>query len=291
MNDDGDDAHGPQSRHHHLATIHRHRNPRPSIIRADTHTTHTTVIIMHRYTTASVDSAAKDPRNAMRAGVPCPLDGAKCLRDSDFYSYQQRNGWADMDRLYALEALFYHFRVDVSFFGHQHMYERTWPLVNNTARMLGRDGRTPVCEDVRELTAVDQNDADGTVAQPATHHLIRNADAPVHLTVGAGGQKEGHQGFEPEPPPAWLATKVGNAWGFGTLTVWANGTGLIWRQYLNGPPGAANDVLVDEMILVKDGPGRYDNERQDDPEFSVDRRCGEGYYSENSADCDQKNRK
>ncbi len=156
------------------------------------------------------------------------------------------------------------------------MYERTWPVVNNTAQMLGRDGQTPVCEDVGEDALAGDGPHAGSGAG-AARHVLRNADAPVHLTVGAGGQKEGHQGFERETP-VWLATKIGDAWGFGTLTVWANGTGLVWRQYRNGDSAsAASDVLVDEMVLVKDGPGRLDNERQDDPQFSVDRRCGAGY--------------
>lgn len=64
--------------------------------------------------------------------------------------------------------------VDVAIWAHQHSYERLYPIYNYNVR-------------------------NGSHEEP-----YRNAKAPVHITTGSAGCKEGHATFI-KNPPEWSA--------------------------------------------------------------------------------------
>lgn len=75
---------------------------------------------------------------------------------------------------FALEPLFYKYGVDVEIWGHQHGYERFWPLYDYKVK-------------------------NGSYEEP-----YKNPKAPVHLVTGSAGCKEGTYPFVKRLPP-WSA--------------------------------------------------------------------------------------
>lgn len=81
-----------------------------------------------------------------------------------------------------LEPLLLRHRVDLAIWAHQHNYERTYPVLNNTV----------------------------------TSHSYVRPPSPVHILNGAGGNKEHNGGFT-NPPPPWAAFRS-SEYGYGLLT-------------------------------------------------------------------------
>jgi hypothetical protein len=101
----------------------------------------------------------------------------------------------------ALEGLFAKYDVDMYFAGHQHSYQRTYPVLNNTVE---------------------------------TSYV--NPKFPVHLIVGGAGCDEmtGKTATDPlsdGADPAWLAAKDTTHYGMGILNVYnvRRVRGLFWR--------------------------------------------------------------
>merc|ERR1719199_1099288 len=78
-----------------------------------------------------------------------------------------------------LEGMFYKYGVNIAFQGHVHAYERSYPVFNG----------------------------------------IKDDNGPVYVTIGDGGNKEGHAWKYSEPAPEWSAFRNGMHYGHGTFTL------------------------------------------------------------------------
>jgi len=129
-----------------------------------------------------------------------------------------RVGLNNVTREYSLEDLFYKYGVDLQFYGHEHSYERLWPLYHDT-----------VCN--------------GTVNNPYT-----NPTAPVHIITGSAGNREGQTGFDKKP---WSYSAFrSDDYGY-TLMKIVNHTHISIDQISTDKGGA----VLDSMILVKEKHG------------------------------------
>ena len=93
----------------------------------------------------------------------------------------------------AMEPLFLKYGVAVAFMGHVHAYERTHPVYRD----------------------------------------VVTAGAPLYVTIGDGGNLEGHASSYYDPAPSWSAFRNGTQYGFGLFTVY-NRTHAHWVWYKNG---------------------------------------------------------
>ncbi len=100
----------------------------------------------------------------------------------------------------AMEPLFYKYHVNIVFTGHVHAYERTYPVYQNETR----------------------------------------SDGVVYVTIGDGGNKEGHADTYYDLP-SWTAYRNGTQYGHGELTLW-NKDKMTWKWFRN----------VDGEIIDKD---------------------------------------
>jgi hypothetical protein len=91
----------------------------------------------------------------------------------------------------SMEDLFYDYRVNIALMGHVHAYERTHPVYNNKTDDF----------------------------------------ATVYITVGDGGNLEGHAKKYYEQPD-WSAFRNGTDYGFGTITL-LNPNKLQWKWFRN----------------------------------------------------------
>ncbi|KAK2561166.1 Acid phosphatase type 7 [Acropora cervicornis] len=125
-------------------------------------------------------------------------------------------------RLFGLEDLFYKYGVDLSFWAHEHSFERLFPLFNRT-----------VCN--------------GSKEEPYT-----NPCAPVHVTTGSAGCHEDHDGFEKDYPP-WTAFRSDD-YGYTRMTI-HNSTHL----YLEQVSVDLGGNVIDKLWIIKDlhGPDAW----------------------------------
>jgi predicted phosphodiesterase len=103
-----------------------------------------------------------------------------------------------------MESLFYEFKVNIAITGHVHAYERTHPVYKN------------------------KTDDFGT----------------VYITVGDGGNLEGHARLFGEQPE-WSAFRNGTDYGYGTITL-LNPNKLLWRWYRNQD----NQFIFKDSIII-----------------------------------------
>lgn len=127
--------------------------------------------------------------------------------------------------------------VDLVLAGHNHMYERTWPVYNGTVY----NG------------TVDPNDP------------YKNPGAAVHVVSAAGGNGESMDPFDEVQPPFSAFRSINNStcahdlcsdFGFSTITIW-NATALemsFW-SYGDGKNVAAPMVRTDHVWLHQDTHG------------------------------------
>ena len=104
----------------------------------------------------------------------------------------------------SMEKLFYEYNVNIVFSGHVHAYERSYPVYKN----------------------------------------ITDKYAPVYITIGDGGNLEGHDNQYYEQPK-WSAYRNGTQYGHGILTL-LDKNRLLWKWYRN------NDgqlIFKDELLL------------------------------------------
>ena len=91
-----------------------------------------------------------------------------------------------------VEDILFKYQVNLVITGHVHAYERTYPVYQGKPNPVG----------------------------------------PIYITIGDGGNIEGHATNYQEPPPVWSAYRNGTQYGYGTLTI-INSTQMLWRWYRN----------------------------------------------------------
>jgi len=126
---------------------------------------------------------------------------------------------------YALEPLFYNYGVDLSLWGHEHSYERMFPVYNRTVYNTSSDP-------------------------------YNNPVATVHIIAGSAGNQEDQQPFVPEPPP-WSAFRTDD-YGYARMTVY-NKTHLYIEQVSDNQGGA----VIDHIWIRKDNHVPFTQLRQD----------------------------
>jgi 3',5'-cyclic AMP phosphodiesterase CpdA len=137
-------------------------------------------------------------------------DYSDCTADTDLVRDGLLGRWG-------LEDLLYKYGVDLYLCGHEHSYERLWPVYQSRVY-------------------------NGSLAFPYT-----DPPAPVHIISGAAGNQEQFDVFGPAAD--WSAFRS-STYGFGELTVY-NATVAQWRQIL------ADGTLLDEINVVKHTHGPY----------------------------------
>lgn len=116
---------------------------------------------------------------------------------------------------YGLEELFFKYTVDVEIFSHQHVYERLFPLYNETVFK-------------------------GSLNDPYV-----NPRAPVHLITGSAGSKESLS--EPSlHSPEWSALRIFD-YGYTRMYI-SNSTHITFQQVSDDQEGK----IVDSFTIVKD---------------------------------------
>lgn len=137
-------------------------------------------------------------------------------RDCNLIDSLVRTGLGNKKK-YALEKLFRKYGVDLQFTGHQHSYERTWPIFNYT------------------------------VYDNGCLEWYRNPKAPVHIVSGAAGNDEKLKKFPSYQPP-WSAVRMAE-YGFCKLR-------LLNRTHLNLEYITTSQApeVVDHLTIEKDDP-------------------------------------
>jgi len=137
----------------------------------------------------------------------------------DFSELPVRIGYPKQ-KIPGIEDLTYKYGVDVFFWAHEHSYERTWPLYNNTVY-------------------------NGSDSAPYT-----NPRAPVHITTGAAGQQEQEDPFKLGGHP-YSAFRTSD-YGYTRVKVF-NSSHVYLEQVSDDKDGA----IVDKAWIIKDKHGSY----------------------------------
>lgn len=140
-------------------------------------------------------------------------------RDCNSNSSIARKGFP-LTKKYGLEKLFFKYGVDMHFTGHQHSYERTWPLY------------------------------DGQVYKRSRRDPYVNPKAPIHVITGAAGNWERLSKFVPHPKP-WSAVRISD-YGFTKLRL-INKTHILLQQIST----RKEPHVVDTSYIVKDRPRNF----------------------------------
>ena len=102
--------------------------------------------------------------------------------------------------LYGLEVILMKYNVDLYLCGHEHSYERSFPVFNGTVQ-----------------------------PQDTTHYL--NPLYPIYIVTGSAGCQEGFDYYDKVFYGPYSAFRS-SSYGYGHLTVY-NSTHLYWDQYLD----------------------------------------------------------
>jgi len=116
---------------------------------------------------------------------------------------------------YSPEQLLYKYGVDLHLQAHEHTYERTWPVYNNT-----------VCN--------------GSKTDP-----YRNPTAPIHIVTGSAGCQEVPDPFYKDPQP--FSAFRSSDYGYSRMTIY-NNTHLYLEQVSDDKHGQ----VIDKMMLIKE---------------------------------------
>lgn len=93
---------------------------------------------------------------------------------------------------WTIEEVFFQFKVNLVITGHVHAYERTYPVYQDKPNPMG----------------------------------------PTYITIGDGGNLEGHATNYQEPAPSWSAFRNGTQYGYGLLEI-PNHKSMYWKWYRN----------------------------------------------------------
>eukprot|EP00550_Attheya_septentrionalis_P001874 CAMPEP_0198284072 /NCGR_PEP_ID=MMETSP1449-20131203/3598_1 /TAXON_ID=420275 /ORGANISM="Attheya septentrionalis, Strain CCMP2084" /LENGTH=572 /DNA_ID=CAMNT_0043980987 /DNA_START=86 /DNA_END=1807 /DNA_ORIENTATION=- len=122
----------------------------------------------------------------------------------------------------SMETLFLKYRVNIIVNGHDHAYMRTHPIVAN-------------------------------LQDPENPTVDVTGKAPIHITVGAGGNREGHvkEYLNATMPEPWVAKRNKDEYGFGTLHV-RNCTHAYWSWIRDGKTskGFQDEVWFDNQYFL-----------------------------------------
>jgi len=142
-------------------------------------------------------------------------------QDCSYEAEKLRDGfdWFGV-KIYGIEDLLYKYGVDLYLCGHEHSYERLFPVYHSKVM-------------------------NGSLAQP-----YYNPRAPVHIITGSAGCKEGLERFGPHGLGPWSAFRS-STYGYGRLTVY-NSTTLHWEQVL-----ASTGQIIDEFWMTNTNHGRF----------------------------------
>jgi hypothetical protein len=124
------------------------------------------------------------------------------------------------DGPYGIESLLWKYGVDLYLCGHEHSYERSWPVFQGTVR-------------------------NSTSGEPYV-----DPTAPVHILTGAAGNQEDLDGFG--PPGPWTAFRSAT-YGYGHLNV-VNATHLQFQQMQD-----ASGAFIDQVWIVQNNHGPFGN--------------------------------
>jgi len=125
------------------------------------------------------------------------------------------------DYYFGIEDIFWQYGVDMFICGHEHNYERIWPVYKEKV-------------------------LNGSTSSPYT-----NPKAPVYIVTGAAGCSEDLEYIWLEPIPSYSAFRNGITYGYGRMTVY-NETMLTFEQVL-----AKDGSILDSINLIKDSHGPY----------------------------------
>jgi acid phosphatase type 7 len=117
--------------------------------------------------------------------------------------------------LESMEPLFVKYHVNLVLSGHDHAFLRTHPMVGGKLDLSGK--------------------------------------GPVYLTLGAGGNREGHpEGYINDVPESWVAKRDNYEYGYGNLFV-ANATHahFTWVRDGTTTQGVQDDVWFMNQLLVE----------------------------------------
>jgi len=156
-----------------------------------------------------------EPNHKFERGNPPPS------QDCSYEAAQIREGfdWFGV-RIFGVEKLLYEYGVDLYICGHEHSYERMYPVYNSQVM-------------------------NGSVAQPYV-----NPKATVHIVAGSAGCKEGLEYFGPVGMGPWSAFRS-STYGYARMLV-ANTTHLHWEQVLD-----KTGEILDQFWLVNTNHGGF----------------------------------
>jgi len=125
-------------------------------------------------------------------------------------------------RIFGVEKLLYDYGVDLYICGHEHSYERMFPVYN------------------------------GKVMNGSLAHPYVNPKGTVHLVSGSAGSKEGLENFGSRGMGPWSAFRS-STYGYARMTVY-NTTHLHWEQVLD-----STGEIIDQFDLIADKHGPFNN--------------------------------
>ena len=133
------------------------------------------------------------------------------------------------DGVYGMETLFAKHKVDLFINGHEHDYERNYPVYQGKLATPPSSGLPGGNASVPEV-----------VTDPA---------ATIYIIEGCAGDVEHHEPFT-RPQPAYSAYRS-NTYGYGRMTVY-NASHMLWeqRQTDNEYP-ATTGTVIDAMLIVR----------------------------------------
>jgi hypothetical protein len=122
----------------------------------------------------------------------------------------------------SLEPLLFKYGVDLFINGHEHNYERSYPLY----------------KDKSDRSNIDPK-------------------APIYIVSGAAGSREMHEPFD-RPQPSWSAFRS-NTFGYSVATI-HNATHLHWQQVQTDPTAlnSSYGAIIDDAWIVQHSHGPFD---------------------------------
>ncbi|XP_074602984.1 acid phosphatase type 7-like [Brevipalpus obovatus] len=179
-----------------------------------------------------LDEATRPENRAQRPWIitmghrPMYCSGDKPHEDCLAVDCRLRKGFPSLGAP-GIEDLFHQYDVDISFWGHEHLYERSWPLYDYKVHNGSSSSSSGISE-----------------------HLYINPEATVHIISGAAGGPEGLNEFSASPGE-WSAKRI-SKYGFVQLTG-ANKTHL-HIEYISIDEHNQSAQVADDFWIMKDWP-------------------------------------
>ncbi|MDP6324295.1 MAG: metallophosphoesterase family protein [Candidatus Thalassarchaeaceae archaeon] len=130
------------------------------------------------------------------------------------YSSNSYHG-SEVELRSALEALYVNHEVDLVIAGHDHFYERTWPVAGETVVNNGKDGR------------------------------FARGYAPIHLVIGIAG-RSAYEELD-EPQPGWSAYRENSSYGWTRLVYDGDAREISFTHY-------RIDGTIGDQFILQEAP-------------------------------------